>query len=214
MLKCVVRWVGSLLCNGLLLLGQIKVQQILRAMNMKFPILISWMICISIGIAAGSVRAQQDGANLFGTHCAICHEAAGGEGALGPELDVMRQMTSEHILEVMETGVMQSQARERSRAQRHTLAEYLSGKAFGTVPDDPVPQTAFCGSDTVAFSNTLAGPEWNGWGKSITNARFQPQDSAGLSAKDVPRLRLKWAFGYPGPLLVAHNPLLLAAVCT
>src|SRR5437016_12045655 len=32
----------------------------------------------------------------------------------------------------------------------------------------------------------------------MTNARFQSAEAAGLTANDVPRLKLKWAFGYPG----------------
>src|SRR5437016_14666128 len=32
----------------------------------------------------------------------------------------------------------------------------------------------------------------------MTNARFQSAEAAGLTANDVPQLKLKWAFGYPG----------------
>ncbi|HEV3329728.1 MAG TPA: PQQ-binding-like beta-propeller repeat protein [Bryobacteraceae bacterium] len=38
--------------------------------------------------------------------------------------------------------------------------------------------------------------DWNGWGVDAVNSRFQPQP--GLAAEDVPRLKLKWAFGFPG----------------
>jgi polyvinyl alcohol dehydrogenase (cytochrome) len=178
-------------------------------MNMKYRILISWMIYLSVGMAAAPVYAQEDAAYLFETHCAICHKASNNGAALGPELEVLRQMTPEHILEVMDTGVMQSQARERTRTQRYILAEYLSGKAFGSVPDDPIPQSAFCSGITAEFRNTPSGPAWNGWGQSITNARFQPAESAGLSAEDVPRLRLKWAFGYPGATTGGTQPVVV-----
>ncbi|MDO9713355.1 outer membrane protein assembly factor BamB family protein [Paracraurococcus lichenis] len=40
-------------------------------------------------------------------------------------------------------------------------------------------------------------PHWNGWGVGSTQHRFQPSSMAGLSAEDVPRLKLKWAFGFP-----------------
>ena len=40
---------------------------------------------------------------------------------------------------------------------------------------------------------------WNGWGNDPTsNARFQPAKAAGLTAAQVPQLKLKWAFGFPG----------------
>lgn len=38
---------------------------------------------------------------------------------------------------------------------------------------------------------------WNGWGPSVTNTRFQPAAAGGITAADVPRLKLKWAYGLP-----------------
>jgi polyvinyl alcohol dehydrogenase (cytochrome) len=108
----------------------------------------------------------------------------------------MKQMTPEHILAVLEQGVMKAQAAERSRAQRRSLAEYLSGKAIGSHPD-LIPRSAFC-SGGGSFNTSISGPAWNGWGATITNSRFQPGAAAQLAAADVPRLKLKWAFGYPG----------------
>jgi polyvinyl alcohol dehydrogenase (cytochrome) len=43
-----------------------------------------------------------------------------------------------------------------------------------------------------------AGPAWNGWGADLANDRFQPAKAAGLTAADLPKLKLKWAFGFPG----------------
>jgi polyvinyl alcohol dehydrogenase (cytochrome) len=36
---------------------------------------------------------------------------------------------------------------------------------------------------------------WNHWGADIANTRFQNASAAGISAEDVPKLKLKWAFG-------------------
>ncbi|HMB78748.1 MAG TPA: PQQ-binding-like beta-propeller repeat protein, partial [Vicinamibacterales bacterium] len=36
-----------------------------------------------------------------------------------------------------------------------------------------------------------------GWGPTVENTHFQPAAQAGLSAEQVPRLHLKWAFGFP-----------------
>jgi polyvinyl alcohol dehydrogenase (cytochrome) len=38
---------------------------------------------------------------------------------------------------------------------------------------------------------------WNGWGASVTNTRFQPAAAGGITSAEVPRLRLKWAYGLP-----------------
>jgi polyvinyl alcohol dehydrogenase (cytochrome) len=46
------------------------------------------------------------------------------------------------------------------------------------------------------LGNPLEGAVWNGWGVDATNGRFQNAKAAGLSAEDIPRLKLKWAFGF------------------
>ncbi len=46
--------------------------------------------------------------------------------------------------------------------------------------------------------------DWNGWGRDPTNSRFQPLPE--LTAGDVPHLKLKWAFGFPGQSSVAAQP--------
>src|SRR5262249_39382761 len=132
------------------------------------------------------------------TYCAICHEPVNGEEARGPERSVLKQMTAEHILDVLEKGSMKAQAAERSRIQRHVLAEYLSGKKLGSAPLDLIPKSAFCKSDAVKFTNSPKSASWNGWGATVTNTRFQPAEAAGLNGNDVSRLKLKWAFGFPG----------------
>ena len=52
------------------------------------------------------------------------------------------------------------------------------------------------------------GPgDWNGWGVDAINSRFQPQP--GLAAADVPRLKLKWAFGFPGETRTQSQPVIV-----
>ncbi len=40
----------------------------------------------------------------------------------------------------------------------------------------------------------LGSAQWNGWGRGLDNARYQPEPA--IRASDVPKLALKWAFGY------------------
>ena len=51
-----------------------------------------------------------------------------------------------------------------------------------------------------------AGASWIGWGGGLENTRFQDQKSAGIAAADVPKLKLKWAFGFPGAKSVYGQP--------
>jgi polyvinyl alcohol dehydrogenase (cytochrome) len=55
-----------------------------------------------------------------------------------------------------------------------------------------VPEKSPCSSrsDPVA----LGSVQWNGWGRDLDNTRYQPVPA--IRAMDVPRLALKWAFGY------------------
>ena len=128
--------------------------------------------CLSVGVFSMPLYAQ-DGAAVFKTYCASCHEANGDSRAPGRE--VLSQLNPEQILQTLEKGAMQAQAAERSRAQRRALAEYLAGKPFGSDPLKPLPRSAFCGSAGGSFSKSLTGPAWNGWGATISNTRFQPR---------------------------------------
>ena len=173
-------------------------------MKLAVSLLAAIFVSISVVIPAS---AQEDGAYLFKTYCAICHASSDAEER-APGRDVLKQMTPEHILQVLETGIMKTQASERSRAQRRILAEYLSEKELGSALPDLIPRSAFC-STAAPLSNTQSAPEWNSWGASITNTRFNSGTSAGLTAEDVPRLKLKWAFGYPGATSGGTQPVVV-----
>jgi len=42
----------------------------------------------------------------------------------------------------------------------------------------------------------LGSAQWNGWGRGPDNTRYQPEPA--IRAMDVPKLALRWAFGYSG----------------
>ena len=45
-------------------------------------------------------------------------------------------------------------------------------------------------------------------GRRLSNSRYQPKP--GLTAADVPKLTLKWAFGFPGGTQAYGNPAIVA----
>src|SRR6266702_8329861 len=63
---------------------------------------------------------------------------------------------------------------------------------------NPIPKSAFCQSSDRGFAKAASGPSWNGWAVTAQNTRFQPAGAASLPPEDVPKLKLKWAFGFPG----------------
>ena len=69
--------------------------------------------------------------------------------------------------------------------------------ASAQVSASAVPASGACTTSPSPLANALAGPAWNGWGVTAANSRFQPSSAAGLSVEDVPKLRLRWAFGFP-----------------
>jgi len=188
----------------------------------------------AVRIADSTAVANQDSndigldggpAALFQTYCALCHEG-GGADAQAPSLEVMRRLSAEQVLVTLERGAMRARAAERSRAQRRALAAYVSGKPLAADASGSMPKSAFCSAGAVRQAdrpartglsgraatrpapspNPLAGPAWNGWGLGITNARFQSAEAAGMTADDVPRLRLRWAFGFPGATSAGTQP--------
>src|SRR5579863_5231142 len=91
-------------------------------------------------------------------------------------------------------------------AGRRAIAEFVTGKNFGTaLKTTSLTEAAMCPAGSGDFSNPLSGPRWNGWGPNTSNTRFQDAAMAGLTAAQVPRLKLKWAFGYPGDTLATAN---------
>ena len=54
-----------------------------------------------------------------------------------------------------------------------------------------------------------AQPSWNGWGNGTSNARYQGA-SAQLTSDQIPNLKLKWAFGFPGAKTVYGQPTVVA----
>ena len=55
-----------------------------------------------------------------------------------------------------------------------------------------------CASNPPLPARLDSSPAWNGWSPEAGNSRFQAAAQAKLTAADVPRLKLKWAFGFPG----------------
>src|SRR5687768_3511696 len=142
-----------------------------------------------------TVLSAQDGAALYKQHCSTCHDTGVNRA---PQPDAMRLMPAERVLATMETGSMISMVTNRTAPERRAIAEFVTGKSLST-PFVTTPAPAAMCRAATAFDGS-AGPRWNGWGVNTVNTRFQEAAAAGLAAADVPRLRLKWAFAFPGDM--------------
>jgi polyvinyl alcohol dehydrogenase (cytochrome) len=80
------------------------------------------------------------------------------------------------------------------------LAQPPSGVSEGTLRE----LTNSCPANPE-LGNLDAAPVWSGWG-GAGNARFQTEAAGGLTPADVPKLKLKWAFGLPGGKSMYSQP--------
>src|SRR5262245_22191161 len=85
----------------------------------------------------------------------------------------------------------------RAVAAATVCTSIVLGVVQARTQEEAVSPPALCLPSSPSAGASQTGPAWNGWGVTSANTRFQPADAARLSAADVPRLKLKWAFGFP-----------------
>jgi polyvinyl alcohol dehydrogenase (cytochrome) len=145
-------------------------------------------LAVTVLLCAMSQTAQaEDGAALYTTHCAACHENATGRT---PSRAYLVPRLPSEIIYALARGPMRQQAAGLSPDQIGALASYLTGRPRDTLPD---PKANLCrtGDGAVAASG-----QWAVWGGNEANTRFQ--SAPGFLAADLPRLKVKWAFALPG----------------
>jgi polyvinyl alcohol dehydrogenase (cytochrome) len=148
--------------------------------------------------AAPAARAPgtESGFFLFQARCTSCHGNPAVERA--PAAEALRAMPPERIYTALGPGgIMAGPGASLSDAERRRIAEFMAGRPLGSAALG----SAATMSNRCASNSPLADPGsrplWNGWSSDSRNWRFQPAALAGIAARDVPHLRLKWAFGYP-----------------
>lgn len=127
----------------------------------------------------------------FTGNCASCHDNRRDDA---PDRYTMGARTPEQVLEKMSSGAHVEYARALSEFQKRIIAVYVGGRPLGAASaGDGSTMKNRC-EGTPPF-DPFTGSEWNGWAIEATNSRFQA--NGGLTAADVPNLKLKWAFGFP-----------------
>jgi polyvinyl alcohol dehydrogenase (cytochrome) len=157
------------------------------------------LVCAAVvffaGLATAAPAAGPNGETIFAGKCLLCH----GTGLRAPDLDQLRKLSAEHIYDVLKNGAMQQQAASLSDADKHAVAEYVGSQQKVQPPGDLNP----CKTKSASISSSGS---WLGWSPDERNTRYQPAASAGLSARDVPGLELKWAFVFPGLNTAGNQP--------
>ena len=171
----------------------------MREMTMRSLVRASAAALLMTLGTAGAVAAQApaeapNGAELYKRACAQCHDAGVGRA---PNREQFQSMLPDRVLSAMESGSMVTMANGRTAAERRAIAEFLTGKTFATALSTTPAPRALCTPRNAPFAPG-DGAAWSGWGQNTSNTRYQA--AAGLTAGDVPKLKLKWAFAFPGDL--------------
>lgn len=154
-------------------------------------------ICLVLLISCCPLLAQ-DGAGLYKNHCAACHDQVSPRI---PPRSALQKMPASRILRTMDFGLMMSIAYPLRREEREAIANFLGTKT----EEAPFPPSAFC-AEKEPFLSTKSFGNWTGWSPTFSNTRFQSAEAARLNASQIPSLKLKWAFGFPGDIIAFGAP--------
>jgi polyvinyl alcohol dehydrogenase (cytochrome) len=166
-------------------------------------------VCLIAAFAdAASAQTPSRVIRLIDERCANCHRMAetgrAPDAAGAPDLAALRMMAPQAILEAMTDGAMRVHVEGVPADVRRAMAEFISGRKLSPLAAGDarsMPNQCLL-QGTSGTSGTAS--EWNGWSPDAANARFQPAPA--FAAADVPRLTLKWAFGFPGASSVYGQP--------
>ena len=148
-------------------------------------------------IATAACGAAQDGAALYKERCAACHDGPARERM--PSHAELADKSPEFIVKAMFEGTMTIQAAGLTQEEGRALAKFLTGKDFSVTVDT---MAGRCKTPAPALS--FGEGDWSGWGVDLGNSHFQTKP--GLAASDVPKLKLKWAFGFPKDPMAFSEP--------
>ena len=152
---------------------------------------------------------SQYGYGVLQQQCMACH----GKASM-PQLPTIaalreKEYPPERVYEILTTTAAHKELRLNDDQLRHT-AEATSGRLLGTTADGDARQMPNQCPSNPPLADPAAEPAWNGWGNDSSNTRFQPAKAAGIAADQAPRLKLKWAFGFPHGTSASAQPTIVS----
>lgn len=160
-----------------------------RLKYMRVPATAAVLLTFATAWGAGSDGPPSaPGSKLYDQFCGSCHDHPQDRI---PGRDVIGRRSPEEVMQALTNGPMRTQAAGLNMNDRVAVATFVTGQApTGRMAVGPE------GNACQAHGGAAirAASSWNGWGGDLENSRYQP--APGLSAADVPHLKVKWAFGY------------------
>lgn len=142
---------------------------------------------------APSRAALTLGHDIYTERCASCHDEALEQA---PHRAFLSSRPGVYIADTLRNGVMRPMAAGLSEAQIDAVAAYLVSlrPASITAPlHEPELGANLCAPSPLA---ELDAGDWNGWSPDPENRRLN--SGSKLDRANVPRLKPKWVFAYPG----------------
>lgn len=183
----------------------------------------SWLVWLALAgsisfCAAGSVLAAEQpaldaatrklvdrGRVVYTQHCASCHDHPRERI---PHREALRYRTAGAVVRTLTRGVMHPMAEGVAVDDIRALATFLTG----AVPE-PEPEPAPNRCNDPGGPVVIGPDDWPVTGGDVRNTRHQAHP--GFRAADLPRLRMKWTFAYPGgasgPVVIAGGRVFLAS---
>ena len=140
------------------------------------------------------------GAPVYHQLCAQCHDKAVFKA---PAKLFLNMLAPDAIYGALSTGLMREQAASLTDEQKRQVADYVGDAALAAALRAAQPPLCAAGKRAV---DVRVPVKLYSWGADLGNSHFIPGDVAGLSAGDIPQLKLKWAFAYPGAQRARSQP--------
>lgn len=149
--------------------------------------------------SANAADAARPPDKIVAEICSHCHN---GSVPRAPHAIEFPMLGPEQIYTALTTGAMQAQGSLLSDEEKRSVASFLGGRALQLGEPPPMPK---CSGASAQF-DFARPPPLDGWGMSADNHRFSPAGVAKLNARDIPSLKVKWAFGFPSATRARSQP--------
>ena len=141
----------------------------------------------SAAAARPALPTDLSGPDLYAVRCAQCHDAP--EGTKAPPLAALRQRSVASVMFSMLNGPMRNHADDLSIEQRERLAAHVAGTDQA---HQPTP-AAWCDERDIDLSRRYV----TRWGLDVRNTGALATGASAVTAANVGRLTVAWAFGLP-----------------
>ncbi len=179
---------------------------ILELLNRVFRVRCSILILLGLASTGTAYAAPVPSMPLPGmatyrTACAACHDFP--EQSRAPAKATLTEMSSAFIDYALTKGKMREQGSALTESARKELVEYLTYGA-ARVDDSWVGRMKCAPSRERVIIPSDAAPTTFGF--DVRNTRSVTGEEAGISGKQLDRLQLKWAVGFPGVTMMRGQP--------